>query len=625
MRPLLAIAAVAVLALSPSCALVPEAHDHDPRSGALTVCLTGPPVAERDSVNPFLQYRFNVKVSGPEGNYTVPGYFAADGQADSTSAVGGDQWCAQLQGFAAGTYTYRGLLERDDSIALRETAYVGEAVGVPLEGTFTVASDTLGDSDGWLRYDSSGYPRFSQSGRLFLKGGTNSPENFLAFADFDGTYSYDSTKTFVKTYPAHVRDWRSGDPTWGVVATHTELAIDIDVDIAVGTAEDTILSSVRSRGIIGALNYLAAEGVNGIYVLTNNIGGDARDVWPYVSHDTLDRFDVSKLAQWERVFAHAEHLGIHVQVVTQETENETLLDHGDTGPLRRLYYRELVARFGHHRMLTWNLGEENGPTPWTEDPAQTDAQRSAMVAWFEANDPYRHPVVIHTLPNGDQKAPILDPLLGNASLAGISLQISEATDVHAEVLRWRQRSDSAGRRWMLAMDEIGPWHTGSLADAADARHDTLRREVLWGSYMAGAYGVEWYYGWLTDQNDLDAEDFRSREQLWRQTLAARTILEPLPLADMHPADSLVTAGWCLTDETTTYVLYLPAGGSAVLTLGGDIDTDDVRITWYDPQTAKSVAGSEPLVATEGSSGTGSAVGVVVTAPDEAQDWVAVLR
>ncbi len=590
---------LALLSLAASvaaCSLIPRRDNHDPRTGALTVCHTGPLLAERDSLNPFLHYRFNVRVSGPEGNYTVPGYFAADGRADSSGATAGGQWCARLQGFTAGTYTYRGLLERDDSIAVRELAHVGEAIGVTLEGTFTVA-DTLGGApgnlDGWLRYDDSGYPRFSESGRLFLKGGTNSPENFLAFADFDGTYSYDSAKTFVKTYPTHVGDWRAGDPTWGA-------------------------DSTRGKGIVGALNYLAAEGVNGIYVLTNNIGGDARDVWPYLSPDTLDRFDVSKLAQWERVLAHAERLGIHVQIVTQETENETMLDGGDVGPLRRLYYRELVARFGHHRMLTWNLGEENGPTPWNEDPHQTDDQRKGMVAWFEANDPYRHPVVIHTLPGSDQKDTVLAPLLGVPALGGLSLQISYAGDVHRDVLRWRRLSDSAGHRWMLAMDEIGPYYSGSLSDADDPAHDTLRREVLWGSLMAGAYGVEWYYGWLTDQNDLDAEDFRARERLWRQTRAARTILEPLPLAEMYPADSLLTVGWGLTDATSTFVAYLPYGDSTALVLPRRLrDAGQVRADWYDPRTAEPAESVELDVPEEGA--------LVLRAPDAERDWVAILK
>lgn len=52
------------------------------------------------------------------------------------------------------------------------------------------------------------------------------------------------------------------------------------------------------------------------------------------------------------------------------------------------------------------------------------------------------------------------------------------------------------------MDEIGFWHTGVLPDAINPRHDTIRKEVLWGSLMAGVAGVEWYFGARYDHNDL---------------------------------------------------------------------------------------------------------------------------
>ena len=45
------------------------------------------------------------------------------------------------------------------------------------------------------------------------------------------------------------------------------------------------------------------------------------------------------------------------------------LDQGELGVERKLYCRELVARFGHALALNWNLGEEN---------SQTQPQRRAM-------------------------------------------------------------------------------------------------------------------------------------------------------------------------------------------------------------------------------------------------------
>ena len=65
--------------------------------------------------------------------------------------------------------------------------------------------------------------------------------------------------------------------------------------------------------------------------------------------------------------------GLFLHFKTQETENQGLLDGGEVGPQRKLYYRELIARFGHHLALNWNMGEEIGP--WQENPP-TPPQRT---------------------------------------------------------------------------------------------------------------------------------------------------------------------------------------------------------------------------------------------------------
>ena len=113
-------------------------------------------------------------------------------------------------------------------------------------------------------------------------------------------------------------------------------------------------------------------------MLTMNILGDGKDVWPYTSHNERYRFDCSKLDQWEIVFDHMDSLGMMQHFVLQETENECLLDMGYTDVQRRVYLSELIARFGHHPAVTWNMGEENGAaTFWPQ--GQNDQQRYAMI------------------------------------------------------------------------------------------------------------------------------------------------------------------------------------------------------------------------------------------------------
>ena len=84
--------------------------------------------------------------------------------------------------------------------------------------------------------------------------------------------------------------------------------------------------------------------------------------WPRAgsaSNDNL-HYDTAKLRQWEIVFAHAQKLGIFLHFVFNEAEeaNKRELDDGELGPERMLFYREMIARFGHHVALQWNLCEE---------------------------------------------------------------------------------------------------------------------------------------------------------------------------------------------------------------------------------------------------------------------------
>ena len=156
--------------------------------------------------------------------------------------------------------------------------------------------------------------------------------------------------------------------------------------------------------------------------------GDGEDVWPWTDYDERYRFDCSKLDQWEIVFSHMEKLGLMLHVVTQETENEAMLDIGKTGTQRKLYYRELVARFAHHLAITWNLGEENGIAPWTPH-GQDEAMQKAMADYLRKIDPYDHLTVIHTHNKKPSRDRIITPLLAHPTLDGLSLQVDNPKDV----------------------------------------------------------------------------------------------------------------------------------------------------------------------------------------------------
>ena len=518
--------------------------------------------SETASINPFLDYRLDVEFYNDSIHFIVPGYYAADGDAAETSASSGGLWRVHLVPNQPGLWKFKVHFKKGKDIAINDDPYIGEAV-VPhheKQGQYIVlisnTSDDVFSQKGRLQYHKSGY-YFHENGDAVLKLGANSPENFLAYEDFDSTYSYDPDLNYLKSWQPHVQDWKSGDPSW---------------------------HEGKGKGIIGALNYLADKGMNAVYALTMNIEGDARDVWPFLSHHRSDfsRYDVSKLAQWDIVFTHAERLGIIMQLITQEKENELLLDDGDTEYLRKLYYRELIARFGYHNNVIWNMGEENGQVEWWPQ-GQDDNQRLAMIRYLRDHDPYNNPIVIHTMSEESHRKPILDGLMGYSRLDGLSMQVSHPENVYRDIRKWIEEAEKSRRPWIISMDEIGPWHTGTHRDIDDPAHDTIRQEVLWGTLMAGGAGVEWYFGWFKPPHDLNAEDWRSRENVWEQTQVAKKFFQMIPYAEMNPYDLTTRpeVNYCFAQEGKVYVVYLKKGGTESLDLSSSSGRYSVR--WYDPR------------------------------------------
>ncbi len=550
----------------------------------LSVTFDGPMMSEGDAAT-FRDHRLNVTFKHQSGaTVAVPGFFAADGNAAETGATRGKKWRAHFTPTKTGRWTYTASFRTGKDVAVSLDPKAGKATAFDgASGSFTVSRTDKAGRDhrgkGFLEYVGKRYLRF-QNGDFFLKGGADSPENFLAYKDFDGTYNHGG-QNFLKSYRAHVRDWERGDPTW---------------------------QGGKGKGIIGALNYLSSEGMNAVYFLTMNVNGDGKDVWPWTSHGARSTFDVSKLEQWNLVFDHMDEKGLMLHVVTQETENDQLLNRGALGVERKLYYRELVARFSQHLAVTWNLGEEN---------TNTDAQRRAFADYVRALDPYDHPIAVHTYPWDHDK--VYKPLLGFPKLTNASVQLEHMKGGHEMTLKWLRASAAKGHPWVVTIDEPGTAGEGVSPDGPGNNHETAREEALWANLMAGGAGVEWYFGYKYPNNDLNAEDWRSRDRVWDYTRYALSFIHTLPFTQMSSQDGLTSVkdDYVFAKKGDVYAVYFKnASNTGTLNLSGAGGRFSVR--WFNPRTGKF----------EGSTRTVSGGGKVTlgSPPKEAkQDWVVLVR
>ena len=523
----------------------------------VTLTFDGPATSETANPNPFTDYRLTVTFAQGAKRYVVPGYYAADGDAANTGASAGNKWRVHFAPSEEGRWTYQVSFRTGKHIIASDDPKAGVGAGYMdgEKGTLTIEPTNKRGRDfrskGLLQYVGKHYLRFAGTGEYFLKAGADAPENFLAYKDFDGDFKNDGHKdNFVKDWAPHVKDWRPGDPTW---------------------------QDGKGKGIIGAVNYLASKGMNVFSFLPMNIEGDDRNVFPYTSYDERLRMDVSKLDQWEIVFEHGTRLGMYLHFKTQEAENVNLLDDGHLGLQRKLYYRELIARFSHHPVLNWNLGEEVGLGHKVSTKKKQD-----WAEYFWTHDPYQHHIVIH---NGDNHY----DLLGDASaLTGFSLQTNKPdfSRVHGQVLNYINRSVAAGKPWVVACDEPGDATHSLITDAEDPTRDNPRKNALWGALMAGGAGIEWYFGYKHPHSDLTCQDYRTRDRMWDQSRYALEFFKQreIPFWEMKNDDKLTRNpnDYCFVKEGELYLIYFKNAGALKLSL----TSGALTYGWYNPRTGE---------------------------------------
>ncbi len=562
----------------------------------VTVSFRGPSAGETDeSPKPFLDYRLQVSFTSPGGKrYDVPGFFDGDGHGGDA----GDVWRVRFTPDAAGRWSFQASFRKGEQVAVslepdagRPESPDGQTGQFDVKGHDPKAPGFL--SKGRLAYvPGKFYLETLGDNRYWIKGGTDSPEDFLAYEGFDNTRS--GSRFVVKKYAGHVRDWKRGDPDW---------------------------DNGRGKAIIGALNYLAEKHVNLIYFLPMNIGGDGQNVWPFAgtinpagdpANDNT-HYDISKLRQWEIVFSHAQSNGIVLHFVLNEAEKNNKLELGgkDLTTERKLFYREMVARFGHHNALIWNLCEEHNIGGLDLGPKSV----KEFAAYLAQLDPYDHPITVHHA--GDAVA-AWKPFMGDELFSITSIQIGRK-DIEPVVETFRKLTAEAGRPLPISVDEFTvttndqPWIPTDDSAA-------LRKEKLWPAYLSGGQ-VEFILAEL-----LDTQDFRKYDDLWNYIWYARRFMETqLPFWEMEPADELLEGesvyagktcshdGQVFAKEGQCYAIYLPiATQTGVLDLGRAAGTFAKR--WYNPRTGSFESDPENVTG-----GRKVEIGQPPGAPDE--DWV----
>lgn len=573
-----------------------------------TLNLNGPYRGEQEST--FKNLRFNVTFTSPSNvSYLVPGYFAADGNSAETSATEGNQWKCHFLPTEEGVWTYVTSFRSGVNVSTSTSLFAGAALA-PYDnksGSFTIApTDKIGTdlrAKGKLQYVNETFLQWS-TGEYFYKVGCDSPETILEMPDIDNTFAP------TKTFSPHLSDWNTGDPDW---------------------------QGGKGRSIVGAMNYLAEQGQKVQYFMIHSCYGDGGHInaakgkggetSPWIGADSFYRYDTSKLAQWQILFDHMASKGLITHLVLSEQENQSYFEDQEGGSMangRKLYFRELVARFGYLNGLTWNIGEESG---WTANgrrygTAITTAQQIEQAAYLDSILYYKENIVLHNGPSTQARAlqnynalTVTQTKFTGAAYQGVYDEASynDGISTYDRLTFFRQRALNNGQPWVISYDE--PWNSPKILGTT--MFTKWRKQSLWNSIMAGAAGIEMY---IAGGDDLIAQDLRPYQTLFEYMDYACSLFmnNNIPLQEMIPNRNIVnnsSVNYAMSNSGQGYLAYFPNGGTnnTLTTTTSTLHT----IKWYNPRTGGSLQNGS-ITTVNG----GTAIGIGNPPNGLTLDWVA---
>ena len=290
-----------------------------------------------------------------------------------------------------------------------------------------------------------------------------------------------------------------------------------------------------------AVDYLAGKGVNSMYIMTHNLDGDDKDVWPWLgttAEEAKDnsmksaRFDIAKLEEWRRLFEFMQLKGIVPYIVLEDDSAWAGYDHAR-------YYREMVARFGYLPALLFNFNEEHNEN-------YSLAEALSFMQQLKEIDPYGHPRGIHNV--NDPVDDYVDA--SQVDLTSIQTNVGGPLTHNQLAIEWINRCKSRSRRVLvISFDEGRPEE---------------ERGEWWSAYMGG--GV-----WEVHVRPPYDRPMSTWDSVWTQLGGTRTFMESVPFWRMEPRNDLVKSGpaFCLARPGEVYALYLPYGGEITVELAAN--------------------------------------------------------
>jgi hypothetical protein len=582
---------------------------------------------------------------GQPVSYNIPGFYSGVGDSANTNMSSGSVWLCHFRPPVPGIYNWTASFVKGMNVA--QNLGTGDSAKYMdgVSGTFVVASSTIAAGDtSTADIDMGG---IATSNDLTL---TSKTDRLLVHQQASGRNVYqfaNSDKKFIKVgMGSHLINvlakcsHQDGIISGNVSSIDAKAASHYDSYYIEG---NPTFAGGQGKCSIGAVNYIANQTINTITISTLDVDDD---VHPFVSDIFIDGgdvetatamrymfYDVSRLAQWDIILDWVESKGLAINMLlysqNDDDDEDYLYDPYDAknGALydtRRLYYREMIARFSHHTKITWIIRGMN---------AKDVTERSKYI---RSVDPYQNPILVGI--SVDDMATSLQRI---PTINGVSVSFptymkdirSFTNDDKISSSISNLISATVGLTSKAIIEYVTMVDTTVHKDT-----DSIRQQLIWTTVMGSGIGLSG--GFSFNFVDIDGERDNTKlisvslDQLRIATSEFWLNATSISYWDMRNSNTRVSAGsFCLSERGgNIFVVYKKLGESTInLVLDPKLDVD-YSILWYDPRIGgKLLPGSVPEVALSNSSildtaGTVSTIVSLGKPPSKTtEDWIAVVQ